>query len=132
MKVLFDNNLSPKIARALQELFRDEHEVVALRDKFPRNATDIEWIRRLSDEGAWIVISADRRISRNKAERATFQNSNLVGFFLSQGLQKAPVIKQAERLLALWNTIAATSGLVQSGAMFELPMKSNKVKQLKV
>ncbi|KSV87127.1 hypothetical protein N181_19565 [Sinorhizobium fredii USDA 205] len=34
MKVLFDHNLSPRLARGLQALMGDEHEIVALRDKF--------------------------------------------------------------------------------------------------
>ena len=69
MKVFFDHNLSFTLARALQGLFNDEHEVVALIDKFPRDISDADWIRNLSNEGHWIVISGDRRITRNHAER---------------------------------------------------------------
>ena len=46
MKVLLDNNLSPKIAKALNELFYPEHEVVALRDKFAGDTSDEEWSTR--------------------------------------------------------------------------------------
>jgi len=131
VKIFFDHNMSPKLARALQELFRDRHEIVALRDKFDPSIKDIEWITDLSRDGNWIVISADRRITRNKAERDTFRNSRLVGFFLSAGLAKSPVTKQAERLLALWTTIEKTVSVVQVGAVFELPMSTRRVKQLK-
>ncbi|AVC51937.1 hypothetical protein RLV_6816 [Rhizobium leguminosarum bv. viciae] len=54
----------------------------------------------------------------------------MVGFFLSKGLYKSPLIKQMERLLALWQTIETQAGLVQGGAMFELSMTSTRVKQL--
>lgn len=131
MKVLLDNNLSPSIARALQELFGSAHEIVALREKFRPGISDREWIDALSREGRWIILSGDRRITRNKAEYEAFRNSRLVGFFLSRGLYKAKVTKQMERILVLWERIETLANSVQGGAMFELPMKSNLIKQLK-
>ena len=75
MNVIFDNNLAPALARALQELFKGDHTIVALRDKFPGSPADVEWITALSREGSWIVVSGDRRITRNKAEYHAFRNS---------------------------------------------------------
>ena len=92
---------------------------------------DREWIESLSAEGRWIVISGDRRIARNRVEYAAFRSSRLVGFFLAKGLYKAPVVKQMERILALWSAIETQSGIVAGGAMFLLPMKSTKLEQLK-
>lgn len=131
MKVHVDENISPKIARSLAALFYGEHEIEHVRDRFGPSVKDLEWIRLLDAEGKWIVISGDRRISRNKAEYVAFSSSNLIGFFLSKGLNKAPVIKQLERILALWTAIETQSGIVAGGAMFELPMRSNKLSQLK-
>ena len=124
--------MSPAIARAVRELFKSDHEVTYLAEKFPRNVSDVDWISGLSKDGQWIVISGDRRITRNRAEYHAFRNSNLIGLFLSQGLNKAPVVKQAERILALWPVILTVSATVQGGAMYELPMKSTKLRQLKV
>jgi hypothetical protein len=131
VKVLIDENLPPALARALHALFDGDHEVVHLRDRFGPSAKDREWIETLSSEGRWIVISADRRITRNRVEHAAFRNSRLIGFFLSKGLYKAPLIKQMERILALWSTIEAQSNLVAGGAMFQLPLKSTKLEQLR-
>lgn len=131
MKVIFDNNLSPALARALQELFKGQHEIVALRDKFHGAPTDVEWITELSRDGSWVVISGDRRITRNKSEYQAFRNSRLVGFFLSKGLYKSKVTKQMERILALWDAMETIASTVQGGAMFELQMKSVRVQQLK-
>jgi hypothetical protein len=130
VKVLVDENLPPALARSLHALFAGKHEVTAIRDRFGPGVKDIEWITKLSAEGRWIVISGDRRITRNKTEYAAFRSSNLVGFFLSKGLYKAPLVKQMERILALWQTIETQSTIVQGGAMFELPMKSTKIKQM--
>jgi hypothetical protein len=132
VKVFFDHNMSPAMARALHELFKGEHEVTTLADRFRRDASDIEWITALSREGHWVVISGDRRITRNHAEYHAFRNSNLIGFFLSRGLCKAKVAKQMERILALWETIENVTKTVEGGALFELPMRSTRLKQLKI
>ncbi|AZO15368.1 MULTISPECIES: DUF5615 family PIN-like protein [unclassified Mesorhizobium] len=131
MKVLIDENLPPALAKALHALFNGDHEVVHLRARFGPGVKDGDWIQQLSTEGRWIVISGDRRITRNRAEYLAFRNSRLVGFFLSKGLYKAPLVKQMERILALWNAIETQSGIVAGGAMFMLPMKSTRLEQLK-
>jgi hypothetical protein len=131
VNVLIDENLSPALARSLNALFAGEHQIVHIRDKFGPGVKDVDWMRRLSAEGRWIVISGDRRITRNRTEYETFRSSRLVGFFLSKGLCKSPVIKQMERLLALWLVIEQQAGIVAGGAMFELPMKSTRLQQLR-
>lgn len=132
MNVLLDHNMSFRIAHALQELFGDAHTVQALSEKFPKNTSDVDWINALSSEGRWTIISGDRRITRNRAEYNAFRSSRLIGFFLSKGLGKAPVIKQTERLLALWPSIEALSSTVAPGAMFELQMRSARVDQMRL
>jgi hypothetical protein len=131
VNVLIDNNVSPRIARALNALFTPEHQIIALRDRFAPEMPDKDWILALSGAGRWIVISGDRRITKNKAEYHAFRNSRLVGFFLAPALYKAKVIKQAERILALWDRIETLSATVEGGAMFELQIKSNLVRQLR-
>ncbi|PVE53985.1 MULTISPECIES: DUF5615 family PIN-like protein [Rhizobium/Agrobacterium group] len=130
MRVLIDENLPPALARSLSALFAGKHDIVHVRERYGPGVTDLQWINELSAEGKWIIISGDRRITRNKAEYNAFRASNLVGFFLSKGLYKSPLIKQMERLLALWHTIEAQTALVQGGAMFELPMTSTRLKQM--
>ncbi|MBB3904893.1 hypothetical protein GGR33_004419 [Methylobacterium brachythecii] len=123
--------MSPALARALRELFRDQHEIAILSEKFARTATDIEWISGLNREGRWIVISEDRRITRNHAEYTAFRNSKLVGIFLAKAVHKAPVVKKMERILAVWPALEVLSETVEGGAMFELPINGTRVRQLK-
>ncbi len=130
MKVLIDENLPPALARSLNALFAGKHEIIHVRERYGPGVKDLQWIAELSAEGRWVIISGDRRITRNKAEYNAFRSSNLVGFFLSKGLYKSPLIKQMERLLALWLTIETQSALVQGGAMFELPISSTRLKQM--
>ncbi len=132
MKIVIDENLSKALARALQALFVEEHQIIHLREKFGPKVTDSTWIRALGDEGRWIVISADRRITRNKAEYNAFRSSRLIGFFLSAGLYKASLVKQTERILALWENIIVLSAQMEGGAMFELPTRSSRIRQLRI
>jgi hypothetical protein len=132
LRVFFDHNLSFTLAEALQALFREEHEIVALQKKFSRDISDTEWISALNREGHWIVISGDLRITKNRAERQVFQNSKLTGFFMMPALKKAPVIKQLERLCALWDNIMLLSAAAAPGALYELPIKTPSPRQLRL
>jgi hypothetical protein len=131
LKVVFDENLSPRLARAFQKLFEGECEVITIRDRFNKKTSDITWISDLSSEGKWVVISGDRRITRNQAEYNAFRSSKLVGFFMSKSVYKSSVTKQAARLLILWEDIQTLSDKVEGGALFELPGKA-KIRQLKI
>jgi hypothetical protein len=132
VKVFFDHCLSFRLAHALAALMSSEHEIVALQDKFRRDITDIEWIAALNKEGHWIIISGDQRITRNRAERRAFQNSQLTGFFMAPSVKDAPVLKQLERLCALWNNIITLASAAQPGALYELPIKGNYPRQLRL
>jgi hypothetical protein len=132
VKVVFDENLPPALSRAFQCLFPLEHEIIHLRDRFGRGAADIKWISDLSREGRWVLISGDRRITRNRSEYIAFRESRLIGFFLSKGLYKSKVTKQAERILVLWDSMETLAETMQGGAMFELPLRSTRIKQLKL
>jgi hypothetical protein len=132
VKILVDENLPPALSKALAAIFKGQHEVVHLRERFGPSVSDVEWINTLNQEGKWVIISGDRRITRNRAEYNAFRSSRLIGFFLSAGLQKSKSIKQMERILALWENIEQLCARVEGGAVFELPMKTTRVKQLKV
>ena len=129
MRVLFDENLAPALASSLNELFKGQHEIVALRRRFGAGVTDVEWIMALSEEGRWIIISGDRRITKNRSEYNVFRSSKLIGFFMSAGVYKSPITRQAVRLLTLWDDICMLSERVEGGAMFEIPTTA-KIRQL--
>jgi PIN like domain len=103
VRVIFDENLSPALARALNALFAGEHEVAHIRDKFGPKVDDADWISALSAEGRWVVVSGDAKIARRKSEQAAFRNSRLIGFFFAPALSRSKVTKQMQRLLALWD-----------------------------
>lgn len=127
---MVDENLPIAMAHALAALFIDQHEVRYLRERFGPATTDIEWITTLNAEGSWVVLSADRRIARNKSEQRLFRSSRLIAFIFAPGLQRASIVKKMERLMAIWNTIEKQVPLVRSGSMFEIPMQGSRLRPL--
>jgi hypothetical protein len=123
LKVFFDNNLSPHLAHALNVLLGPEgDQVVHLTDRFPADTQDRVWIETLGDEVGWVVISADRRIHRNRFEREAWRRSGLIVFFLSPQWQRLRGIETAWRLLRWWPRIDEQARLVAPPAAFELPL----------
>lgn len=125
MKLMVDNDLPHRMADALQCIFIDD-EIISLRAKFGRcNVKDRDWITALGNEGGWAVVSADRRITRNRVERHAFLAAGLVGFFFSSSLKKSRIEIQTARLLTIWPEMTAQASLVRSGC-FQIPASGKK------
>jgi hypothetical protein len=120
---LLDNNLSPRIARALRELFGENHKVVALREKFSAGVSDLDWMTALDAEGGWAVLTKDLRIKSRPHERAALDRSRIVYFFLSGSWNKYSVEETAARLIRLFAKMAAQTDLAERGR-FELPINA--------
>ena len=99
MKVLIDENLPPALAKALHALFSGDHEVIHLRARFGPGVSDREWIEELSAEGRWVVISGDRRITRNRVEYAAFRKSGSLVSFCPRVYTK---LRSSNRWSASW------------------------------
>ena len=120
---MLDHNLSPRLARCLHALFVDDHRIVALRDKFANNASDLEWITALDAEGGWAVVTKDLHIRTRPHERAALDRSRIVYFFLAGSWRKFSVQETAARLIRLVPKMAAQCELADRGR-FELPINA--------
>lgn len=127
--MLVDENLPPRLAHSLAALFKDEHRVEAIADRFGRGIKDLDWISALAKDGGWTILTADKRISRNRIEREAFLSNNLVGFVLSPSLRKKPLTEQMARILIAWPKIVSQANMVSRG-LFELGERSTKFKSL--
>lgn len=125
MKFLLDNNLPPKLARAIHQLVEGEgHSVVALRDRFSADAVDEEWIRLLDREGDWVVISRDRyskRMTSGAVERELLRGSSLVVFVLDKGWRAFHDWELAWRLIRWWPTLQQTAMTIEGGVGYRVP-----------
>ena len=66
MKFFLDNNLAIRHARVLNEMVKPTHSFTHLLEKFSADTKDVEWIRKLGQEGRWVIISGDYRIGKRE------------------------------------------------------------------
>lgn len=115
------------MARSLQALFVEAHEIVALRDKFQRTGvSDLQWIGELGTEGRWAILTADLRIAKNQIEKNAFLSNNLIGFVMAPALRKRTLTYQMARVLTLWDVFEKQYELVSRG-LFQFGVKSTRM-----
>lgn len=119
MRFLFDNNLSPDLARGLRELRKPyQEEIIHLKERFPENIKDSDWLGELIDEGGWSVVSADR-FKKSTAERKAIMHPKITVFVLSKGFGKLPHWPKAKAMVRQWEDITKLSSLTQ-GTLWEV------------
>jgi hypothetical protein len=131
VKVLFDHNMPPIIARALHVLVSPEgHQAHALREKFPLDISDIEYFTALGKDEEWIVISKDVANAKRAPERAAILRSGVLAFYLSPSVQKLRVTEQAATILWQWDKLVAQRANNRNG-LFLIPInKGSKFETL--
>ena len=90
MKFFFDNHLAPRLAHGLNEMVQPEHQVVHLKDDFPGNTEDVQWMQTLASETDLVIVTADIRISRNPHEVLAWKQAGHTIFFLRPGRVNLP------------------------------------------
>ena len=103
MKCLFDNNMPSRLAKTLNFLEEKDGIVVEhLREKFPPNIPDIDWIKELSKEGGWFVITKDSQIRSRSHERKAWQESKIPIIFLQKSWVKKDFWEMTWRFIKCW------------------------------
>jgi len=103
MRCLFDNQMSPKLARAINELEGKNAVAVHLKDKFEPDVSDTEWMQRLAEEGDWFVITKDNKIRERSYEIEIWKKSTLPIVFLpGDPWMKYKLWDTAWRLIKYW------------------------------
>jgi PIN like domain len=97
VKFFFDNNLAAKLAHGISQMVQPDHEVVHLRDKFAPNEEDVVWMKALSAEEGWVIVTADVRISRNPHEVRAWRQAGHTIFFLKPGWTDLTFWEQANK-----------------------------------
>ncbi len=129
MRFFFDNCVSPNIVDAL-ECLDSRHTLVHLRTRFSADTPDVEWIKALAQEGDWIVISGDLRISRGKAERTAWYESGLTAFFFGEAWSNHPLMVQASELFRLWPTILDRAKNAPHGHGYAMDFRAHEPRQI--
>jgi hypothetical protein len=101
-----------------------------LRDAFPANTPDLDWLNALANEGGWTIISLDAFRKKAGAERKVIRESGLSVFVLQPSWANYPYWDKTAQLMRWWPRIVEQANLVEAIAM-EVPWKiSGKFKQL--
>ena len=123
MRFFGDNNLSPRIAHALHCLAQPDHEVIHLRDRFPSDIADINWLRTLANEEGWVIISADTSIARNPHEVEAWRQSGHPIFFFKHSLLNQTPWQQASRLCHVFPEIIQKAKRARPGDSFLISVR---------
>jgi hypothetical protein len=131
VKFFFDGCTSPYHAKGIRGFAElQDHEIVHLEERFPKDTLDVDWIRALAAEGGWIIVSADVRISRNPAERQAWQDSRLTAFFFASPWPNDNFWKQSTALMNWWPHITAQARRTPVGHGFLMPKKGTELRQI--
>ena len=126
MKCLFDYNLPPKLAKTLNYLEGDDGILVEhLKDKFPPDTPDIVWIKKLSKEGDWVVITKDNNIRKRSHEKKAWQESHLPIVFLNKSWANQNLWEIAWRFIKYWPELKKNINNNRKAKSFLLSIKGN-------
>jgi len=133
VRFFFDNTLPPRLAQAIDVLLGGADKVMHLTERFPADTKDVEWLSVLGNEGDWIIISGDPRITRNPHERHVWQEAELTAFFLKKGWSNQKFWIQTAKLIQWWPDIMEQSKRVAPGAGFIVPVQhSGRFEQVRL
>jgi hypothetical protein len=118
VKFFFDNNLASKIAKGLNGFVSPEHQVTHLKEKFPPNIGDVDWMNALAEEKGWIIVTADVNIGKNPHEIEAWKQAGHTIFFLKPGWLKMPFWDQAQKFVKCFPEILKKAERAQPGASF--------------
>ena len=69
-----------------------------MRDRFDPSTPDHEWLRDLSQEREWVVISGDVRIYKTPQLQKVWRSAQLTTFFLQPAWERQKFWEQAWKL----------------------------------
>lgn len=118
MKFFFDNNLAPKIAKGLNGFVSPDHKVIHLKEQFPANTDDVDWMRKLAQEEDLIIVTADVRIGKNPQEIEAWKQAGHTIFFLKPGWTDMVFWVQAQKFTKCFPSIIEKARLAERDSSF--------------
>lgn len=116
MTYLFDNNFSVKLVRMLRAL---DVDAVALRECFPADVPDTEYLSHLASTGC-ILLTCDRHIRTRKAEVKALRQSGVSALFFNAFFAKKALWDQAHWLIKNWPRIEEHCRAAPGGSYAEV------------
>lgn len=133
MKVLFDNNLSDAIARAIAALTEEKRlaeRVVHLQEMFPAGMADTTWMDGLGALGSrWVVVTRDKLNKHDGDERRAIWRNGLTTYVLDPQWAHQTFWPMASRLVEWWPLIVEHARTARAG-VYRVPWKKGTARQL--
>ena len=130
MRFWGDENISGKIIRIL-DLYDSSNEYRQISDEFDRGTPDEVWIpgiaRQFPDS---IILSGDRRILKDRAQRTILDGSGLSFIYPDKTLAGQTFEEQIWRYLKVWPRVLAEvvpAQARQRPGIWEIPFNANKL-----
>lgn len=121
MKFFLDNTFSPREARSFAALFAPDLEIVHLRETWPQDAKDEEWLPALIREGDWVILTHDRSIRRDHEYIVdTLRTSSCVAIFLAKSWQEMRLVSRHAKLLLYFERMVAEVAKSRRGTVLHL------------
>src|ERR1035438_5432419 len=89
------------------------------RTKFPPNTLDVTWIPEIGRRG-WVVITADRGISKKPAERKALEEANVISVFMAKGFTTKPIFELVSLFVKWWPDIDRSVQRVKPGTSLQV------------
>lgn len=125
MNFFFDNNLSSKLAKAMN-LLEQEGDVVHLTEEFPSDAKDEDWLKYVGIKGM-ILITRDKRIRRHAAELRAFKIHKVRAFIL--GGKNPDIWQIIKQIINNWLKIKNLASKTKPPFAYRVPLRG-KIVQL--
>lgn len=131
MTFYFDENIAPRIARALAILTEaDPLEIHNTIDVFGRGAADEDWIPEIGANNG-IVITQDLNIHRTRHQRELYKKHGVgVVFFKPPKKHGYPYWEMLIHILSAWPDIAQTVEKAERPFAYVIKPRSKKLERL--
>ena len=130
MNFYFDENLSSKLASGLN-VFDDENDIKHFSEIKFNGLGDIEWFTRLPQNEKNIVITLDRKITRNPAERLAWKESRAILFFLTnKSFSNLAPWDRIIKIVKKWPQICSIADKAHPGDGFKIAVTGNKIEPM--
>lgn len=134
MNFWFDRSVPINLARMLDQY--DAENVIVHQDddgRFKKTDPDEHWMRRLAEDNVpWVVVTADLRIIKDKAQRQVFREVNLPWVTYARGWNNISFHERAWKTLRVWPEVVGAVQRARQPTLFEIPVVATKITVVKV
>jgi predicted nuclease of predicted toxin-antitoxin system len=129
VRFFVDNNLPEKLAQIL-DILECAIEVRHIKDLFPANTKDVEWIKALADEGNWLILTQDISITKRRLELCALRESGLSIICLEKGWSSLKFYPKTAKLIGAWPNILEVASKARTQAIWSVSVGNCKIQDL--